>query len=477
MNTLFDNFLPREKFRNKPIKVLHTGRQALTRKHIKQNYLLLLFDYYYIHLVNYFNKRAHHTNNKPIFFKKIIDCHNGGYLNPPMDAVFHGGDPAENARLQQMLTEMSRVQLSMLRLNFNSESALNVLVRILKFKFPVVASLVSDDKIHRHSVECIGVERDVFVLRNAYANNEIVKVNSQTLLDGEYFKIGSINYKIVQLVSWVPLYYLFALQLKKKLPDEDETRREFNKMTAVLREVRANLKKMVAQFLTLPVSDLPDPPQCIEEDTCALLMRVLTLLYFYKPEFTVVQNIIAKRGRCLSLHEWSSLTLDDVADVITLDHAEHALRIFKMWKNIRSAADIIHKNEIDGYYYVPPHIRKYLKAEYPRILDQVGERKKSDSSTQLLESPTIRGNPLPMMLDILETDSGQLGEYIHEILSEEYGIPSPRDAPEPDAPRVAIEVPRDRYSPRDVSSSDISPPLIPPRKTRKRSSSSGPLEL
>jgi len=203
----------------------------------------------------------HHTRIKKTGPENLlIKAHNEGYPIP-IETVFRGkGDPTENRLLQQMLAEFSKFQLGLTIYDTPMDRGYVDRLRYEVTMAPVV--MVIEIGEFRHLIEVIDMDDTHFIVRNAYSEGEVVYIPISNLWRDPP-KVDWFNDKCqIKNVITFKLPKLRGQELKN------------------LRETVEVVRALADEFVHLPeTTPTVEEPECVEEGECALIYKVLELLY------------------------------------------------------------------------------------------------------------------------------------------------------------------------------------------------------
>ena len=369
LNRIF-SFLPTGGIDDTPLALLHMQRERITRENFKSMYLTILFDYFFIHLVQYFNQRQHTEQYDA--YDDITDCHNSGYVNPTVSEVFHGkGDPRENELLQSMLEELSVAKLKFVRYKLRKEK--RNAANYLRTHIPDVA--VIERKDERHMVDCMGFDGETLTLRNAYERLETFTLSKSALLNQTPFQMNGHVY-------WGDTVGFLVCT------------------SHLERVVRPEIGRMVGTFVNETYLDrarwylrqlksLIAPSEAYPVEICELMDRTMRVLFGKS-----IAPIVREKGRCLGLDEWVKIRNPQV----------------------RMASALVEKNEIEGMFDISEDNFNILYQNDPGVALRLFPASAYEYIGALPTFPASKLNPLPEMLDLIER--GALRKYLVDILVE-----------------------------------------------------------
>jgi len=467
MRKLFDrvfSYLPRGVVKDIPLLLLHMKRDVLSRKQYQGIYLLILMDYYYIHLSQFLKSRTYGYEEP---FTYMIKCHNKGYQIPSVSTVFKGkGSKRENDLLANMLRVVSRFKIEVYEQHPRSIEGIDDLIRNVELHIPALVGIVGGDD--GHIVECIGYDEPNFTFRNAYATEETFMVTRQKMKDGQDFVMGGHEYSFHKI-------WLF------KMSDDGETYHEMPTFLDRIPEfkdkydtAKQDLERLVATFLEQPPSDLlVDAPSCsISEPSgvrvCVHMQRIMSLIYDYNEDvvdkllkrFQILMNARrskasqasqagpshasqagpsqasqagpsqASKERCPSLDEWYKIL--EASKIYNGKNPKNQIISDEELEDLGTVLNIVSHNEIYGHFHLTRRQRDYLAKTnirmFARIFPDEHSYIKGDSDYEDIDTWDINkyldgradaehADALTQMLDIIERETPyKLVECLKDII-------------------------------------------------------------
>jgi hypothetical protein len=428
-------------------------RDELSPKKYQGIYLLILIDYYYIHLSQFLKSRTYGYEDP---FTYMIKCHNNGYQIPSVSTVFKGkGSKRENDLLANMLRVVSRFKIKAYQKYPSTIEGIDALIRNVELDIPALVSIYGDEG---HIVECIGYDEPNFTFRNAYDTEETFTVTRQKMKDGQRFEMGGGTFGFNGI-------WLF------KMSDDGETYYEMPTFLDRISEfkdkydtAKHDLESLVATFLEQPPSDaLVDEPSCSirgpsDVRICAHMQRIMTLIFDYREN--VVGKLLkrfqllmhasrpsqagpsAQALRCPSLDEWYKIL--KATKMYGSKNPRNQVISDSEMGDLEKALNIVSHNEIYGHFELTSKQRDYLAKTnirmFARIFPDEHSYLKGDSDYEDIDTWDINeyldgradvdhADALTQMLDIIEQGTPyKLVECLKDVILQNDSNASPKSS-------------------------------------------------
>jgi hypothetical protein len=315
-----------------------------------------------------------------------------------METVFKGkGDRTENRLLQQMLTEFSKFELGLTMKETPLERRYEDFLRSTVAVAPVIMVIEVDHAKTNHLIEVIDMDSTDFIVRNAYSDGEIVHIPISNLWRDPP-KVDWLGDKCqIKTVFTFKIKIGNALSLLPKLSGQ-----QFQTIHETAEVVRA----LVDEFVQLPkTKSMVEEPICVEEGECALVYRVLRLVYGHTKD---VIDSVMPLDPCPPLEGWVKL--------VQTNFKGHLIESsFALQQQINQAVSIVAANEIEGHFDLD-------RTTFLELMSDISTRaiyaRLFPHETSLYTSFDVslkdneKLNPLPEILDRIENGDTKLKEVL-----------------------------------------------------------------